>query len=414
MYALADCNSFYCSCERVFHPETRGRPIIVLSNNDGCAIAFSKEAKAIGFGQMCEPFFETAQRIKKHKVAVFSSNYSLYDDMSKRVMSILGTYTPQLEVYSVDEAFLSLHGFKNYNLDEYGRKIRKEVLKSTGIPVGIGIAPTKVLSKIANKAAKKNNGVMVLDSEKKIDELLKTVPVRDIWGVGSSTAKRLNSIHIKTAYEFKMYNNDALIQKLFTKTGREVQEELRGVSCLEMEEVQMKENTATTRSFGKDIYSKKDIQEAIATFATKTAEKLRDQKSVCYGMTVFIHTNNFKEMPQYYGMGAHTFLSGTSDTIKIINAALKVVDEIFRPGFGYKKGGVILNHIVPKNEYQMNIFNPDPDDNDALSNVMDLINSKYGPNTIKSLACGIDHEWKLRADYISKRFTTRWEDILTI
>lgn len=412
--ALVDCNSFYCSCERVFNPKTRGKPIIVLSNNDGCAIAFSREAKAIGFGQMCEPYFETEERVRKHKVAVFSSNYTLYDDMSKRVMSILKNYTPNLEVYSIDEAFLSLEGFNHLDMVEYGTKIRREILKSTGIPVGVGISKTKVLSKIANKTSKKNKGVCVMTKDQDIDPILKQFPVRDIWGIGSASARKLNGLGITTAYDFKMYKNENLIQKLLTKTGREVQEELRGVNCLPMEEVADKVNIANTRSFGKDTYDKKELREAIATFATKCAEKLRYQDSVCFSLTVFVHTNAFKETEQYYGIGNYTFQSGTSDTIKIIKASLGVLDQIYKPGLGYKKGGVILNHIVPKNENQIDLFNSDPSDNENLSKVIDTINNRFGPKTIKSLACGISHEWKLRADYISKRFTTNWNEILTI
>jgi len=230
--ALVDCNSFYCSCERVFHPEIRNKPVIVLSNNDGCAIAFSKEAKAIGLGQMCEPLFKIKDLIQKHHVAVFSSNYTLYDDMSKRVMSLLKNYTPELEIYSVDEAFLSLKGFENFNLVEYGKKIRKEILRFTGIPVGVGISSTKVLSKVANKIAKKNSGVHVMLDEKNIDDILRTFPVQDIWGIGSASSRKLHLLGIKTAYEFKMYSNEKMIQKLLTKTGREIQDELRGINCL--------------------------------------------------------------------------------------------------------------------------------------------------------------------------------------
>ncbi len=415
MFALVDCNSFYCSCERVWAPQTRGKPMIVLSNNDGCAIAFSKEAKAIGFGQMCEPFFEVQEKINKHKVAVYSSNYTLYDDMSKRVMSLLSKYTPEMEVYSIDEAFLSLNGFERYDLMDYGGLIRKEILKTTGIPVGVGIAPTKVLSKVANKTAKKNQGVWVLNNDHDTDRVLKEFPVQDIWGIGRAGTKKLYMLGIKTAYDFKMYPNDRIIQKLLTKTGREVQEELRGVSCLPMEEVQEKENIANSRSFGKDVYDKREIKEAVANFATKVAEKLRYQDSVCFSLSVFIHTNAFRDMPQYYGIGGRTFISGTSDTVKIIRAAHKVVDEIFRPGYGYKKGGVILNHIVPKREKQMDLFGEDISDNEALCSVIDAINSRFGPKTIRSLACGVnDKEWKLRADHISKRFTTRWEELLAI
>lgn len=411
---LVDCNSFYCSCERVFRPDTRGRPIVVLSNNDGCAIAFSKEAKAIGFGEMCEPYFKTKDRIAKYKVFVFSSNYTLYDDISKRVMKILADYTPNLEVYSVDEAFLDLNGYDNFDLFNYGMKIRNDLLHKTGIPVGVGISKTKVLAKAANKIAKKNKGVWVMNTDAQIDSALKNFPTKDIWGIGSASVRKLALLGVNTAYEFKMYKNEKLIQKLLTKTGREVQEELRGVSCLGMEEVEDKKVIANTRSFGKDTFDKSELKEAIATFATKVAEKLRNQDGVAFSLTVFIHTNAFKEYEQYYGVGTHNFITGTSDTIKIIKAAHQVLDEIFRPGFGYKKGGVILNQIIPKNENQLDLFNPDPSDNEKLSSVLDAINTRFGPRTVKSAACGINQQWKLRADFISQRFTTNWNEILEI
>lgn len=412
--ALVDCNSFYSSCERVFNPKTRGRPVIVLSNNDGCAIAFSKEAKAIGFGQMCEPYFEAQEKIKKHNVAVFSSNYTLYDDMSKRVMSLLKDFTPDLEVYSIDEAFLSLKGFERYDLLDYGKSIRRKILQTTGIPVGVGIANTKVLSKIANKISKESSGVSVLLEDSKTDSILKNFPVEKIWGIGAAGTKKLNSIGIRNAYDFKMYNNEARIQKLLTKTGRQVQDELRGISCLDMQEVEDKKCIANTRSFGRDTFDKSELKEAIATFCTKAFEKLRQQESVCFNLSVFIHTNSFKELPQYYGSGTHTFLSGTSDTIKAIKAAHEVLDRIYRRGFAYKKGGVILSQIVPKSQNQLSLIEDNLDDNKALNSVMDRINAKFGPKTIRSAACGINQQWKLRADFISKRFTTRWDEILAV
>ena len=249
-FGLVDCNSFYCSCERVFRPEIRGRPVIVLSNNDGCAIAFTKEAKALGFGEMCEPFYKLKDRIKKHNVAVFSSNYTLYDNLSRRVMSILNGFTPCLEIYSVDEAFLELDGFDKYDLLEYGKKIRSDVLQFTGIPVGVGIAKTKVLSKIANKLSKKQHGVMVFKDDEEIDQILKSFPVKDIWGIGYASSTKLNMLGIKTAYDFKMYKDEQLIQKLLTKAGRQVQDELRGISCLPIEEAEDKKNTGNSRSFG--------------------------------------------------------------------------------------------------------------------------------------------------------------------
>lgn len=388
--------------------------MIVLSNNDGCAIAFSKEAKAVGFGQMCEPYYQIKDRIKKHNVAVFSSNYTLYDNMSKRVMDTLRNFSPEMEIYSVDEAFLQFEGFDQYDLSEYGRKIREEVLRTTGIPVGVGISTTKVLSKIANKLSKKNSGVWMMRTEEEINQTLKNFPVKDIWGIGKQSALKLNMLGIKTAYDFKIYPNESLIQKLLTKTGREVQEELRGVSCLGMEQPEDKKNTGTSRSFGKSVYSKHELKEALAHFATHAALKLRRQNGVCYGLSIFIHTNPFKELPQYYGDGRAIFSSGTSDTIKIIRAAHRVLDEIFRPGFEYKKAGVLLTHIVPKGENQMDLFAQDPHDNENLNQVMDLINAKYGAHTIKSAACGIQHNWKTIADYKSQHYTTAWGDLLKV
>jgi DNA polymerase V len=413
-FGLVDCNSFYCSCERVFRPETRGRPVIVLSNNDGCAIAFTKEAKAIGFGQMCEPYFQLKDKIKKFNVAVFSSNYTLYDDMSKRVMNVLRNYTSELEIYSVDEAFLQFEGFDHYDFWEYGREIRNDILRLTGIPVGVGISRTKVLSKVANKMAKKNSGVWVMNTDEEIDKVLRHFPVEDIWGIGRRSASKLNMLGIKTAYEFKMFRDEKLIQRLLTKTGREIQEELRGVSCLAIEEAEDKKNTGTSRSFGISIYDKKDLQEALAHFATHASLKLRRQNSVCYGLSVFIHTNAFKEIPQYFGEERMTFTSGTCDTLKIIRGAQELLDKIYRPGFEYKKAGVLLTHIVPKNQNQMELFTEDLTDNEKLNKVMDTINKKYGPYTIKSAACGINHLWKTIADYKSSHYTTSWSELLKV
>jgi len=270
------------------------------------------------------------------------------------------------------------------------------------------------LSKIANKKAKKNTGVLLMLEDNEIDKTLKDFLVRDIWGIGHAGSRKLNMLGIKTAYDFKMYRNENLIQKLLTKTGREIQEELRGNSCLSMEEVQDKQNIANTRSFGRDVYAKHELKEAIATFASKVGEKLRYQDSVCFSLTVFVHTNAFKDIGQYYGHGSRVFQTGTSDTIRLIKAAHEVLDEIFRPGFGYKKGGVILNHIVPKSQNQLGLFCPDPSDNEKLSLVLDAINNRFGPHTLKSAACGINQEWKLLADYKSRRFTTNWKELLVV
>lgn len=414
-FGLVDCNSFYCSCERVFRPELRGRPVIVLSNNDGCAIAFTKEAKAIGFGLMCEPYFQLKDKIKKYNVAVFSSNYTLYDNMSRRVMSVLRDFTPRLEIYSVDEAFMEFEGFDDWDLEHYGRKVRSEVLRLTGLPVGVGISTTKVLSKVANKVSKKNSGVCVMKEESEIDRVLKSFPVQDIWGIGRASAQKLGMLGIKTAYEFKMFRDEKLIQRLLTKVGREIQEELRGVSCLSVEAPEDKKNTGASRSFGASVYTKRELQEALAEFCSLAAEKLRRQKSVCYSLSAFVHTNPFKEgTPQYYNSGSVTFASGTSDTLRLIKGAHQILDDIYRAGFEYKKAGVLLNHLVPQSENQLDLFCEHGDDREKLNQVMDLINKKFGARTIQSAACGQDQQWRTVADYKSAKFTTDWSQILRI
>lgn len=411
--ALVDCNSFYCSCEKIFRPDLRNKPVIVLSNNDGAAIAFTKEAKALGFGQMCEAFFKVRDRVKKHNVAVFSSNYTLYDDISKRVMNVLREFSPKVEVYSIDEAFVEIEA-NEHELEAIGRKMRSEIFRKIGMPVGVGISFTKVLAKVANKLSKKNNGVCVLAGEESINNALKDFPVRDIWGIGVRSASKLNMFDIRTAYELKIFREEGIIQKMLTKTGREIQDELRGINCLNIEAPEDKKNTGNSRSFGHDLFTKEELREALAQFATNASLKLRNQNSVCYSMTAFIHTNPFKPGPQYFGEGGVKFSSGTNDVIKLIEGAHAILDEIYRAGHGYKKGGVLLNHIVPKNECQLDLFNEDHSDNEELNKVLDVINKKYGPHTIKSAACGIKQEWETTHAHISRQYTTDWNDLLEI
>lgn len=412
--ALVDCNSFYCSCEKIFRPDLRNKPVVVLSNNDGAAIAFTKEAKALGFGQMCEAFFKVRDRVKKHNVAVFSSNYTLYDDISKRVMNVLREFSPKVEVYSIDEAFIEIDVDENFDLEALGRKMRSEIFRRVGMPVGVGISLTKVLAKVANKLSKKNSGVCILVKEGMINSALKDFPVRDIWGIGARSASKLNMLDIKTAYDLKIYREEAIIQKMLTKVGREIQDELRGINCLSLEAPEDKKNTGNSRSFGHDLFTKEELREALAQFASNSSQKLRSQNSVCYSMSAFIYTNPFKPGPQYFGEASVRFSSGTNDVMKIIDGAHAILDEIFKPGYGYKKGGVLLNHIVPKNECQMDLFNQDPTDNEGLNQIIDTINKKYGPHTIKSAACGIQQDWKTIRAYISKQYTTNWNDLLEI
>ena len=411
MIALVDCNSFYCSCERVFDPTTRGRPVIVLSNNDGCAVAFSREAKALGLGVMCDPYFKLKDKIKEHNIAVFSSNYTLYDDMSKRVMNLLHKYTHELEVYSVDEAFLNLEGHQQ-NYLEFGHKIRKDVLRTTGIPVGVGIAPTKVLSKVANKLSKTQSGVMILEKEKDIDQVLKNYPVKDLWGIGHKSANKLLILGIRTALDLKRYSNEKVIQNILTKKGRQIQDELRGISCIKMEEVSSKENIATTRSFPQLVYNKKDLREALASFATKACEKLRAQESTCFDVSIFLQTSFFQNYsPEHNMFATHRFHQSTEDTFKIIEATHRLLDQIYHFDVGYKKAGVILSSIRDKSNEQLNLLQSEAPDRKELISIMDQINARFGPQTVKSAACGINQEWKLIAQHKSKRFTTSWDEL---
>ncbi len=412
--ALVDCNSFYCSCEKIFRPDLRNKPVIVLSNNDGAAIAFTKEAKAVGFGQMCEAYFKLKDKVKQHNVAVFSSNYAFYDDISKRVMNVLRAFSPNVEVYSVDEAFVEIEVDDISQLEPIGRRMRSEIMRQVGMPVGVGISKTKVLCKVANKLSKKHNGVKVLVTEKDIDDALREFPTRDIWGIGSRSASKLHLINIKTALEMKNFKDDKLIQKVLTKVGREIQDELRGIHCLNMENVEDKKNTGNSRSFGYDVRTKRELREALAQFATNSAAKLRSQNSVCYGLSAYIHTNPFKPGPQYFGEDHVRFSSATSDVIKIIAGAHEVLENIYRTGYGYKKGGVLLSHIVPANQAQVDLFCEDPTDNNEVNKVIDMINKKYGPQTIKSAACGIGQPWKTIHDYKSHHYTTDWNDLMKV
>lgn len=415
--ALVDCNSFYCSCEKIFRPDLRNKPVVVLSNNDGAAIAFTKEAKALGFGQMCEAFFKVKERVRQHKVAIFSSNYALYDDISKRVMSVLRDFSSRVEVYSVDEAFIEIDEDEDFDFEGFARHLRSEIFRRVGMPVGIGVSKTKVLAKVANKLSKKHDGVCVLLKDEVINAVLKEYPVRDIWGIGVRSASKLSLFDISTAFELKIFPDDRLIQKHLTKVGRQIQDELRGINCLSIEKVEdfdEKKNLGNSRSFGYDVFSKEELKEALALFVTNACQKLRSQDSVCFGLTAFIHTNPFKPGPQYYGSESVGFSSGTGDVIKLIRAAHGILDRIYRSGYGYKKGGILLHHIAPKNECQVDLFNPDPSDNAQINEVMDKINRRYGPHTLKSAACGIQQDWKTIHAYKSKHYTTNFNELLEV
>lgn len=416
--ALVDCNSFYCSCERVFNPNLEGKPVIVLSNNDGCTVARTDEAKALGI-QMGAPFFQIKDLVKKHKVHVFSSNYTLYGDMSRRVMNILKNYTPDMEVYSIDEAFLDLTGFKSRDVMAYAKSIRADVLKQTGIPVSIGIGPTKVLAKVANKVSKKNKaqseGVFSVLDKSLREEVLSRFPVEDLWGIGGQSVKKLRVHKIHSAKDLREAN-EYLVQKQLTIVGRRILEELRGNSCIELEQiVKEKKTICSSRSFGRPVKDLEELRESVANHVHTAAEKLRRDKSIARSLTVFIQTNPFKNVPQYYNSATVELLSGSSSTIRLIKHASEALRAIYREGFEYKKCGVILNDLLPKREFQTDLFGTsDSLKDDQLMATMDALNLKEGKGTVKPAACGIGQFWKMRSEMRSQAFTTRWSELLKI
>ncbi len=416
--ALVDCNSFYCSCERVFQPHLNNKPVIVLSNNDGCVVARTDEAKALQI-KMGEPYFKIRELCEANKVHVFSSNYVLYGDMSRRVMKTLSDFSPEMEVYSIDEAFLSLKGFSHKNLSAYAHEIRTTVLQNTGLPVSVGIAPTKVLAKIANTYAKKNKlstrGVFNLLDPNSVDSILRTFPVEDVWGIGRKSALKLNSIGIKSALDLK-YANEFQIQRLLTIVGKRIVQELKGIPCLDLE-LEKKDNQQiiSSRSFGKPVFDLASLQESVANHVTSAAEKLRKQECLVDSIMVFIQTNPFKNTPQYYNSSTMKFLTGTSVTNKLIKRAFQCLDSIYKDGFEYKKAGVVFMGIHKRTLCQMDLFGThDTIEENTLMETLDGVNQNQGRGTLKFAACGIDPFWKMLSQMKSQNYTTRWSEILAV
>ncbi len=414
--AIVDCNNFYASCERVFNPQLQGLPIIVLSNNDGMIIARSDEAKALGI-PMGSPLFKNEEIIKKHKIHVFSSNYTLYGDMSHRVMSTLELFSPEVEIYSIDEAFLNLRGFEHRDLSDYAERIRKTVKQWTGIPVSIGIAATKTLAKIANRYAKKNkdrNGVLNLFDipQPEIDYYLEQTDVSDIWGVGRQYTKLLYERGIYNALQLKNAD-DKFIKKKMTVMGLRTVFELRGIPCFEYEYIPPpKKAIVSSRSFGKTVEDIEQIKEAVALFTTRAAEKLRLQHSAANLLSVFLRTNPFRKSPQYHNGILVTLPAPTDITAEMIEYAMKGVEQIFREGYQYYKVGVMLSDIVPKESTQFSLFDKAIRPKLAkITEVTDLINQRFGSGTVFYARQGVKRQWRTRADKKSAHFTTDWNDL---
>ena len=416
MFALVDCNNFYASCERVFNPNLQHKPIVILSNNDGCIISRSDEAKKLGI-PMGAPIFKYKSLIANHNVKVFSSNYSLYGDMSSRVMSILKQFTPDIQVYSIDESFLKLEGFEDYNLTDYGMLMKNRILKWTGIPTCAGIAPTKALSKVANKIARKypnqTNGVYVIDTELKRINALKWTKIKDIWGIGKKLSNRLATKGCKNAYDFTQLPESWVKSNMSVVESR-LQRDLLGIPTLDLEVQKSKKSIATTRTFEKPLKELDKIKERISTFAFVSGEKLRRQNSHCHMIIVILRSNYFREdLKQHYATKVISLPYPTNSSLVLSNYAIKAIEEVFKSGIAYKKAGIILTGLVPSNNYQLNIFDWENSNHQPLMKAIDKINYRFS-NKIKLANQDLKKTWKMKQDHLSPNYTTNLQDIIKV
>lgn len=417
MFALIDCNNFYASCERLFRPDLIGKPICVLSNNDGCVIARSNEAKALGI-PMGAPAFEYETTFKQHQVHVFSANFALYGDMSQRVMTLLSEFSPDIEIYSIDEAFLKLKGFDYFDLQTLGEEIQVKITKWTGIPISVGIAPTKALAKVANRIAKKypekTKSTYLIDNDEKRIKALKWLKVEDIWGIGRQHSKRLQQLNVKTAYDF-IHVHDAWVRKHLSIVGIRLKRDLEGIATIDLDSIKAKKNIATTRSFEKNYTELSQLQERVKTFAISCAEKLRRQNSSCNSLLVFIHTNgNRKDLPQYHRNIVVKLPFATNSSIELAKFADYGLKQIFKEGFHYKKAGVIVLDFTPDDKVQLNLFDNRNIRHIPLMQVLDKINASFGQQKVKFASQDLKKIWKMKQEKLSPRYTTNLNDIITI
>jgi DNA polymerase V len=418
MFALVDCNNFYASCERVFQPQWEGKPIVILSNNDGCVIARSNEAKALGI-PMGAPAFQYQSFFKEKKIKVFSSNYPLYGDMSSRVMSILDQYTPNIEIYSIDEAFLQFKGFDLFNLEAEGRRMRKQVHRWTGIPVSVGMAPSKALAKIANKIAKKydvkTGGVYCIDTEEKKIKALKWTAIGDVWGIGRQHRKRLEAIGVTNAWEFTLLPDD-WIRKQMSILGLRLKKDLQGIPSIQLEEIQSpKKGIATTRSFEGTLTSFPDLEERVSTFASSCAEKMRKQGSSCTALLVFVRSDPHKKGAIPYRNSCVLSLPyATNSSIMLSKYAVTGLRKIFKEGIHYKKAGVMIMGLVPTASRQLPLFEGKEVKHLAVMQALDRIHQRFGPHRIKLANQDLERTWKMKQKHLSQRFTTEISEIITV
>jgi DNA polymerase V len=416
VFALVDCNNFYVSCEQIFNPKLIGKPVIALSNNDGCVIARSNEAKAIGI-RMGIPVFKIRDIIKVYKVHVYSSNYTLYGDMSQRVMEILSGFIPDVEIYSIDEAFLDMSGFKRYHLTDYGYSIRSKIKKWTGIPVSIGIAETKTLAKIANRIAKKSEktgGVLDLTGSPYQDKALAITAVEDVWGVGRSYSRFLKSKGINNALQLRNAR-DSFIKKQMGIAGSKILQELRGISCYPLEQYPPpKKEITVSRSFKHPIEDIADISEAVAAYASNGAEKLRKAHLEAGVLVVFLMTNPYNRRSRYFNMKTIQLPFSTSDTSKLIKYACIGLNEIYRKGYLYKKAGIILRDLAFDSRAQMTLFDyKNKGQSKEVMRVLDSINKRFGSDSIRYAATGStqNQKWKTVFQRRSPSYTTNWDQL---
>lgn len=413
LFALVDCNNFYASCERAFNPRLEGKPVVVLSNNDGCIIARSNEAKKLGIS-MGAPFFKWEKFCREHKVEIFSSNYELYGDMSQRVMSFLSQNCPQLEIYSIDEAFLILDGFSEKQLMEYTIDLREKIKRGIGLPVSIGISHTKTLAKVANYIAKNQttSGVFLLDINN--ISILQSIPIDKVWGVGHRLTEHLKKLNLHTAADLRNANPNQL-REMFSVTLEKTILELRGISCLSLESVQPRKQIISSRSFGKLVTQLSELEEAVSHYVAIASEKLRNQDSLASAVAVFLQTNLFrKQDPQYENSVFFPFPNPTADTGYIIRMAKKCLKHIYRQGYQYHKAGIMLLNLIPNTIHQYDLFNPKVEITQTLMKTVDHINQLYGKNTVFYCAEGIQRTWQIKRVRRSPRYTTKWKEILSV
>ena len=418
VFALADCNSFYASCERVFNPKIKNKPVVVLSNNDGCIVARTNEAKALGI-KMGEPLFKAKKIIEKNNVKVFSSNYTLYGSMSNRIMKILEQSFPNIEIYSIDEAFMEISSLKKiYNYSKYAMEVREIILKWTGIPVSIGIGETKTLAKIANQIAKDNprtRGVFDITKIRNKEEILKTIKVEKVWGIGNKLSKFLIKNNIHNAYEFIQQDN-RWIRKNMNILGLKTKMELNNISCYELDNnFKLRKSCCVSRSFGKRITYLKDMREAVSTFITRAAEKIRNEKLITNNINLYIRTSPFnKKSEEFYTNSISVPLdSPTNNTITLNKKVLNGLNKIFKKGYLYQKAGVILSGLEVENA-DLNLFKEDDKKKEVLMNAFDFINQKYGKNSLRIASEGVEKKWLMKRSRCSSNFTTNLKDLLTV